>query len=151
MAVPKFRISCCKCSRPIPLAQDIYALDREWQRRFPSMTGILACPRCALETAWSCEKPSGREYVDGHIPALGKPRMQDFDAWSHLRGKGAHNAMALMHPRSALLQAAEPYLRHVAQGKDVRSVIVVEVRAVLREWDAADAKPDRVSWLAAAA
>ncbi|MYU01464.1 MULTISPECIES: hypothetical protein [unclassified Streptomyces] len=45
-----FRLTCCRCRRLIPLAQDIYELDGEWQRRFPDMVGTLACHDCALRT-----------------------------------------------------------------------------------------------------
>ena len=63
-----FRIRCCRCGKNIPLAQDIYELDAEWQRRFPDMVGTLACHPCALRTYWSCTDRNG-SYVDGHIPA----------------------------------------------------------------------------------
>lgn len=130
-----FHIACCKCGRPIPLSQDVYALDREWQRRFPSMRGILACQRCALGTAWRCEKPGGREYVNGHIAVPGASRMRDFDAWSHVESEGTHRAMVLTYPYAGLLQGAEAYLRSVAVRRGVDADIVRELRVVIEDWD----------------
>lgn len=52
MSAVNFRIACCKCGKPIPLTQNVYALDGEWQRRFPTMRGTLAYQRCALRTTW---------------------------------------------------------------------------------------------------
>ncbi|MFI9779214.1 hypothetical protein ACIHCV_31690 [Streptomyces sp. NPDC051956] len=61
------------------MSQDVYALDQEWQRRFPAMRGVLACYTCALRTPWKCEKPGGRECVDSHISVPGAERTTDFD------------------------------------------------------------------------
>jgi len=49
MSRPRFRIACCLCGQPIPLQRDVYALDAEWQRRFPRMVGTLACGRCVVD------------------------------------------------------------------------------------------------------
>lgn len=64
-----FRLACCMCREPVPYHSDVYALDAEWQRRYPTMVGVLACQRCALDTNWSCRQRDGLTYVDGHIPA----------------------------------------------------------------------------------
>ncbi|MFI9080977.1 hypothetical protein ACIGW8_31665 [Streptomyces sioyaensis] len=128
-----FRIRCCKCGKKIPLAQDIYELDAEWQRRFPAMRGTLACHRCALRTSWHCTDRDG-SYVDGHIPAAGTgPRC--FDAWSHVSPPGTHRARVLSSPRSGLLQGAEPYLRSVATRKGTHPKIAAMLRTVIQEWD----------------
>ncbi|MFI1583792.1 ATP-binding cassette domain-containing protein [Embleya sp. NPDC020630] len=67
VSVARFRLACCLCRKPIPLSTDVYALDAEWQRRYPHMRGILACRRCALSTGWSsCEVAAG-VCADGHI------------------------------------------------------------------------------------
>ncbi|WP_411152622.1 hypothetical protein [Streptomyces sp. A30] len=122
-----FRIRCCKCGKNIPLAQDIYELDQEWQRRFPSMTGTLACPRCALHTHWLCTNRDG-SYVDGHIAAA----PDCFDAWSHVSPPGTHRARVLSSPRSGLLQGAEAYLRSAATRKGTHAAML---RTVIQEWD----------------
>ncbi|MFJ1958764.1 hypothetical protein ACIOGT_38120 [Streptomyces microflavus] len=59
MPVP-FRIRCCRCGKNIPLAQDIYELDAEWQRRFPDTVGTLACHGCVLRRYWICTGRNGR-------------------------------------------------------------------------------------------
>jgi len=43
MPATRLRIACCLCRKPMPQAKDVYALDEEWQRRFPDMIGTLAC------------------------------------------------------------------------------------------------------------
>lgn len=106
---PKFRIACCLCRKPIPLAADIYALDAEWQRRFPTMVGNLACPKCAaLRIQWRCRTHNG-DPVEGHLPSLDKPDC--YDSVDHLVGEGTHVSMVENHPHSAVLQGAEEYLR----------------------------------------
>ncbi|MGQ4465243.1 hypothetical protein ACN6LC_004643 [Streptomyces violaceoruber] len=99
------------CGKNIPLARDVYALDPEWERRYPAMRGTLACSKCALSTSWSCTTRDG-QFVDGHIPAT---QGSDFDAWSHILGHGTHRAMVLSYPHSGLLQGAEGYLRTFAE------------------------------------
>ena len=42
MLRPRPTIACCLCGRTIPRASAAYALDGEWERRFPRMTGMLA-------------------------------------------------------------------------------------------------------------
>ncbi|WAE70644.1 hypothetical protein OUQ49_33320 (plasmid) [Streptomyces cavourensis] len=134
MSVP-FRIRCCRCGKNIPLAQDIYELDAEWQRRFPDMVGTLACHDCALRTYWTCTGPDGA-YVDGHIPAPRHYSAPDcFDALSHVSAPGTHRARVVMSPRSGLLQGAEAYLRSLATRRGVNPETAAEVRAALREWD----------------
>ncbi|WP_327359618.1 hypothetical protein [Streptomyces sp. NBC_01304] len=140
MAVPKFRITCALCRKPIPLSQDVHALDREWKRRFPALPGVLACERCATRTHWRCELPTGG-FVDGHIPAS-VPDGADFDAWSHLLTPGTHKALVIKYPRSGLLQGAESYLRHVEARPYASPQFVARFRAVLTEWEAgADLDP----------
>ncbi|MFB1047379.1 hypothetical protein [Streptomyces chrestomyceticus] len=116
----------------IPLAQDILILDREWQRRYPAMHGLLACDRCALETPWPCEERGGG-YVDGHIPAT--TDSSDFDAWSHVGPYGTHRAMVLKYPRSGMLQGAETYVRSVAGRPRCSGALVKRLRDVLEQWD----------------
>lgn len=71
--IPDFRLACCMCRNPIPSHSDVYALDAEWQRRYPRMVGTLACQGCALGTHWSCRQrdgltDDGLTDVEGHIP-----------------------------------------------------------------------------------
>ncbi|MFJ4710129.1 hypothetical protein ACIP6I_35590 [Streptomyces anulatus] len=134
MAVP-FRIRCCRCGKNIPLAQDIYELDAEWQRRFPDMVGTLACHDCALHTYWICTGPDGA-YVDGHIPPPRHYSNPDcLDAWNHVSAPGTHRARVVMSPRSGLLQGAEPYLRSVAASRGTSAVLTVRLHTALQEWD----------------
>lgn len=126
-----FRIRCCRCGKSIPLAQDIYELDAEWQRRFPDMVGTLACHRCALRTPWRCTDRDD-SYVDGHLPAA---RHRCFDAWSHVSPPGTHRAMVVSSPRAGLLQGAEQYLRGAAARKNVHPEIAALLRAVIDELD----------------
>ncbi|MFD8622091.1 hypothetical protein [Streptomyces sp. NPDC059513] len=134
MSVP-FRIRCCRCGQNIRLAQDIYELDAEWQRRFPDMVGTLACHDCALRTYWICTGPDGA-YVDGQIPAPRHYSAPDcFDALSNVSAPGTARARVAMSPRSGLLQGAEAYLRSLATRRGVNLETAAEVRAALREWD----------------
>ncbi|KMS67242.1 hypothetical protein ACM01_43565 [Streptomyces viridochromogenes] len=132
-------VVCCECGKPIPLSQDIYALDGEWQRRFPSMNGTLACHDCAVGTQWSCQRPGGSEYVDGHIAASGRSQMQDFDSWSHILGNGTHRAMVIKYPGAGLRQGAEEYLRDAAQRRGVAPALARELRAAISDWDSSTA------------
>lgn len=131
MSVP-FRIKCCRCGKNIPLAQDIYELDAEWQRRFPDMAGTLACHSCALRTYWSCTDRDG-SYVDGHLPA--DIPVPCIDAWSHASHPGTHRYWVVKSPRSGLLQGAETYLRSAAARKGTHPEIAAMLRAVIQEWD----------------
>jgi hypothetical protein len=135
---PAFRLACCMCRKPVPLRSDVYALDAEWQRRFPDMVGTLACPRCALETSWSCYQRDSHAYVDGHIPAIRVGRtVRNCDAWSHIEpGYGTQRAMVWTHPWSGLLQGAEGYLRRLMarhSGGDAEGMPAI-VEALSR-WD----------------
>ncbi|MFJ2781528.1 hypothetical protein [Kitasatospora sp. NPDC087315] len=129
---PAFRIACCLCGKPIPLSQDIYELDAEWQRRYPKMRGNLADDNCALRTnTWVCVQRGGG-YLEGHIPA--RISGQDIDSWSHVRN-GTHKTMVIRNPRSGLLQGAEEYLRHTAQRKGVDPGVAEQLGAALKQWD----------------
>ncbi|MEV7190056.1 hypothetical protein [Kitasatospora sp. NPDC093102] len=136
MPVPSFRIRCGLCSRPIALADDVWALDAEWQRRYPAMRGVLACQDCTLRKGWgTCEQPNG-EFVEGHIPVQeDDPDRGDGDSWCHVLGYGTRKAMAMLYPRPGLLQAAEEYLRYTAQRSGVAPEVAERLRALLAEWD----------------
>jgi hypothetical protein len=134
MPRPSFRIACCMCGKPIPNSQDAYALDAEWQRRFPEMTGTLACADCALHRhQWDCGRRGG-SFVDGHIPTSHDG--SDIDSWSHVGPPATHVAAVLDDPWSGLLQGAEEYLRHVARRPGVDRQVAQRLRAVLEQWDA---------------
>jgi hypothetical protein len=135
MSSPKFRIACCLCRKPIPLAEDVYALDAEWQRRFPQMVGALACQKCALSTSWQCHAVGGG-YVEGHIRVPDQPESSDYDSWSHLREHGTHIGMVMHDPQSGLLQGAEEYIRYTAGRRGADPEVAGRLRAVLQTWDA---------------
>ncbi|MFF8960846.1 hypothetical protein [Streptomyces sp. NPDC014894] len=132
MSVP-FRIRCCLCVRNIPLAGDAHLLDAEWHRRYPEMTGTIACDPCATRTPWTCTRRG--VFVDGHIPSPNEG--PDIDAWSHILRSGTHRAMVLINPRSGLLQGAEPYLRDVTARRGTPPENAARLRALLQEWDTA--------------
>ncbi|MEU6895881.1 hypothetical protein ABZ934_29790 [Streptomyces sp. NPDC046557] len=129
-----FRITCCLYRKKIPLARDVVALDGEWQRRYPKMRGILACERCVIDYGWNCCTKTVGGFVGGHIAA---PQDQvDIDSWSHLLERGTYRALVALHPRSGLLQGAEPYLRSLASRK-LSEPLAPRLRPALDEWDAA--------------
>ena len=128
-----FRIKCCLCRKNVPLAGDVIALDSEWQRRHPGMRGTLACERCPIVRGWNCCTTTRGAFVDGHVAAPDGDN--DIDSWSHLLGQGAHRAMVVAHPRSGLLQGAEPYLRWFVDHQ--RMALNARLGAALDEWDAA--------------
>jgi len=136
---PGLRLACCKCRRQIPLKTDVYALDAEWQRRYPDMVGILACARCTLETSWSCLQDGSRRYVDGHIPAIRDGHVvQNCDSWGHVLPKyGTQSAMVWTHPWSGLLQGAEGYLRSkLARHSGASAQGVPGIEEALARWEA---------------
>ncbi|MFD8621412.1 hypothetical protein [Streptomyces sp. NPDC059513] len=134
MPVP-FRIRCCRCDKNIPLTQDIYELDAEWQRRFPDMVGTLACHSCALRTYWSCTGRDGA-YVDGHIsPPCHYSAPDCIDSWSHVSPPGPHRHRVLESPHSGLLQGAEAYLRNVATRRGTSRETTARLRTAIQEWD----------------
>ncbi|WP_157964098.1 hypothetical protein [Actinocorallia populi] len=109
----------------------MYPLDAEWQRRYPAMTGMLACD-CALRIDWLCQRPGGG-FVDGHIPA--DCHGSDMDAWSHIGVPHTHTAAVTAFPDSALAQGAEDYLRSLAANPRLTSPNVIQIREAVRRWD----------------
>ncbi|MEV6927438.1 hypothetical protein AB0M46_23435 [Dactylosporangium sp. NPDC051485] len=137
MRSPQFRIACCLCGKPIPLASDVYALDQEWRRRFPQMVGTLACRRCALDrNQWKCQNADGTYVAGHHQPAARGDEDRDFDSWSHIAAEETHRAMVTTHPWSGLVQGAEEYLRHLASRPGVDLAVAARLRHALDEWDA---------------
>lgn len=132
-----FRLSCCLCRRPIPLSSDVYALDAEWQRRFPDMAGVLACGRCAAGPTyfWRCTTSSG-EYVAGHRAVADADEHEDFDSWCHVEAFGTHKALVLSYPESAVRQGAEQWLRQVLQRPRLDRDVVERIRQALADRDA---------------
>ncbi|MFD4528383.1 hypothetical protein ACFWP7_31595 [Streptomyces sp. NPDC058470] len=128
-----FRISCCLCRKNIPLAGDVIALDGEWQRRYPNMRGTLACERCVIDYGWNCCTTTEGGFVDGHVAA--PDGEVDVDSWSHHLNRGTHRALVQCHPRSGLLQGAEPYLRSVATRKGTDPEFAAMLRTVIQERD----------------
>lgn len=134
MPRPKIRLICCLCGKRIGQRVDVVPLDIEWQRRYPRMVGTLACRRCALRDEWRCDGPDGR-YVEGHIPSavsLGPC----LDSWDHIGDDHSLVAAVISHPRSALEQGAEEYLRYTAHRPGVDAEVVRELQAALAGWDA---------------
>ena len=113
---PALQVACCLCRRVVPPAQEVLALDAEWQRRFPSMAGVLACEECVLEIEWKCQDEAG-EYVPGHIPATGHgSQAQDVDSWSHLPAQGTQVSTvseARTRPRDRRPRTTRVGWRHV--------------------------------------
>jgi hypothetical protein len=135
---PDFRLACCLCRRPIPQASDVYALDAEWQRRFPQMTGVLACGGCAVETNnWTCHTSEGT-YVLGHVRAADHSEERDYDSWCHIEAHGTHAVMVRSYPLSALEQGAGDYLRWFARqptNSRVHARTLKELRDVIDQWE----------------
>ncbi|MCY9787926.1 hypothetical protein KIK06_29020 [Nocardiopsis sp. EMB25] len=144
MAAPKLHIPCCMCGKPLPRTKDnIQLLDAEWQRRFPDITGRLCCFGCVSAHHWWC-RPHG-VYVDGHIPAVdeytGRPKSHDKNSNDHLGTPGRLAAMVQAHPRVALAQGAEEYLRHRARLRNLPREGKARLNALLDEWDSAKPQP----------
>ena len=129
------RITCCLCDKPIARSSDIFALDAEWQRRFPRMTGALACRTCALNTEWRCRTATDDEFVEGHIPAGGQESEWDIDGWSHIEAHGTHTAMVISYPWSGLLQGGEDYLRRALRRPQLDPDVARRLRDTLDRWD----------------
>ncbi|WNI27297.1 hypothetical protein [Streptomyces sp. ITFR-16] len=129
-----FRIRCCLCTKNIPLAGDVIALDGEWQRRYPNMRGTLACERCVIDYGWNCCTTTQGGFVDGHVAA---PEGEvDVDSWSHHLERGTHRALVTLYPRSGLLQGAEPYLRSLANRRGTLPEVAARLGAALDGFDA---------------
>lgn len=132
MRASPVQLACCLCGKSIPDSSDVYALDEEWQRRFPAMTGVLACARCAVhDTYWSCEADG--HYVDGHRPATST--VECIDSWSHIENSGTHIGMIQCYPWSGLLQGAEEYLRAVAHRPGADREVRQRLHDLLQQWD----------------
>jgi hypothetical protein len=133
-ASPDFRIACCLCRKPIPRASDAYALDAEWQRRFPDMVGTLACT-CAVSIYWRCRTAAG-VFVAGHRLSTRVREANDQDAWHHIDGHGTHIGMVQAHPEAGAQQGAADYLRHVLQRPYVDPQAAQRIHAALTRWEA---------------
>jgi hypothetical protein len=135
---PDYRLACCLCRRPIPRASEVYALDQEWRRRFPDMSGVLACGRCAVEeNHWSCQTAGG-EYVPGHVRAADCSEDQDYDSWCHIERHGTHVGMVRTYPWSALEQGAGDYLRWLARqptNSKVHRETLKQLQDMIDQWD----------------
>jgi hypothetical protein len=115
MRRPAIGLTCCLCRRPAGQAGEIYAVDAEWQRRFPEMTGMLACRRC-VKRRWCCRPRAGVPFPAGHILSVKYPGM-DFDSWDHILRYGTPAAMVTQFPEAGIVQGAGEYLRYMA-GRD---------------------------------
>ncbi|GAA2798889.1 hypothetical protein GCM10010470_37580 [Saccharopolyspora taberi] len=135
MPRPRFRIACCLCGKPIPQASDVYALDEEWKRRFPEMTGVLACDKCAVSgNQWRCRTADG-SFVAGHRRAAGRPETRDHDSWDHIEAIGTQIAMVCTYPWSGLRQGAEEYLRYTARRPGLDQEVAQRIEDALHRWD----------------
>jgi hypothetical protein len=74
MSAPRLHIIYCLCRKPIPQNSDVYALDPEWQRRYPQMVGTLACNTCAVSSTYffRCRNRRDDAYVPGHLQPGGR-------------------------------------------------------------------------------
>jgi hypothetical protein len=136
MARPTFRLTCCLCRKPIAKAKNVWALDREWQRRFPTMVGTLACQACALRHEWRCEWQDGQPPA-GHVAVAGQEGRPYCDSWDHVLSGGTQTAEVLVNVRSGLLQGAEEYLRWSAQYRGADASRAAELKLILAEWESA--------------
>lgn len=140
-----YRLSCCLCRRPIGQRADVYALDAEWQRRYPEMVGNLACSGCALtKHAWRCDDARGR-YIDGHVRAIQRTEPPCLDSWDHIAEYGTRAAMVLLYPRSGLLQGAESAVRRTARSKRGDAELIARARDAVDDWDAMPTDRTRTS------
>ncbi|MEV6925573.1 hypothetical protein AB0M46_13885 [Dactylosporangium sp. NPDC051485] len=136
MPAPRLRLTCCLCRKPIAYRTDIYALDAEWQRRYPQMVGTLACVTCAVhgkQYYFRCERPDGT-FIDGHQPAADQSDDQDFDSWSHIAAFGTQTALVYSHPWSAVQQGAEDWLRHAVQRPQLNNEVRAQIQDALDRW-----------------
>lgn len=131
---PRFSLACCLCEGAIGRRGDVFALDAEWQRRFPRMIGVIACQTCALrKNYWRCQVV-GYDYVEGHIPVPGgRP---DFDSWNHVQEFGTQIAVVHTYPESGLRQGAEEYLRYTARRRGLDTDVARRLQAAIEAWDA---------------
>lgn len=135
MPAPRLRLTCCLCRKPIAYRTDVYALDAEWQRRYPQMVGTLACVNCAVgdkQYYFRCEQPDGT-YVDGHLPPADGDD-EHFDAWSHVAAFGTQTALVYSHPWSAVQQGAEDWLRHAVQRPQLNNEVRAGIQDALDRW-----------------
>lgn len=133
MSAPRLRITCCLCRKPVPLKSDVYALDLEWQRRYPQMVGILACGTCAVSSTYffRCRRTHDDAYVPGHLPAAEQSESRDIDSWSHIEAHGPHAALVCSYPWSAGQQGAEDWLRQVVERPQLNHDVRVRIQDAL--------------------
>jgi hypothetical protein len=143
MTPPALILSCCRCGKRLPQAKDVYVLDDEWARRYPRMTGRIACYDCSLGTEWTCRAHSGKPsadtahpFVAGHIASAFAPPDRDFDSWSHISPPSTLKAAARKYPEHAITQGGEAYIRWVVQryGGGDSADPAAALRAIQAEW-----------------
>jgi hypothetical protein len=136
MTAPPLVLACCRCGKRLPRARDVYALDDEWARRYPAMTGRLACHGCALGDRWACGAPGGG-FAAGHIPSqFTRAGGRDIDSWSHVSPPHTLRAAARAWPDSAVAQGGETYVRWLVRrwGGGDPADPAAALRALQAEW-----------------
>lgn len=143
MTPPTLTLHCCRCGKRLPQARDVYVLDDEWARRYPGMTGRIACHGCSLGTEWHCRiyrgKPSANSnhpFVVGHIASPYTDPERDFDSWSHVSPASTLKAAARACPEFAIAQGGEAYVRWLVQrwGGGNPADLAAALRALRAEW-----------------
>lgn len=86
-------LTCFLCRHQPSAGQHVYLLDAEWQRRFPRMTGRIACRDCSLGNWWGrCHDTHG-DLPAGHVPAVAQSG-HACGAWSHAPISGTPAAIS---------------------------------------------------------
>lgn len=142
MSAPPLILACCRCGKRLPQRRDVYVLDDEWARRYPQMTGRIACYACSLGTEWLCRVNNagrlsrGGEFVKGHVPSAFVDAPRDFDSWSHISSAHTLIAAARAYPEAAMLQGGEPYIRWLLLrwGGGSPADPAAALRAMQKEW-----------------
>jgi len=130
-SAPPITIGCCRCGKRLPKSVDVYVLDDEWARRYPAMTGRIACWNCSLGDEWQCIVRGGA-FVRGHVPSRFAPASRDFDSWSHVSEPHTLAAVVRAWPELAVSQGAESYVRWIVE-RWGRGIDSSDPAAALRE------------------
>ncbi|MEU9116163.1 hypothetical protein AB0D04_31465 [Streptomyces sp. NPDC048483] len=107
-------------------------------RAWPTASVSSACGSGSALTAGTAAPRPGAGFVDGHIAAA--EGVVDVDFISHVLERGTHRALVVAHPRSGMLQGAEPsraepHLRWLAGHKHTLPDAAATLREVIQERD----------------
>jgi hypothetical protein len=128
----EIRLVCCLCEQKIPSTTDVCALDAEWHRRYPAMTGSLACNHCVYEDKrhfWKCSEDD--QYPQGHVPSR---TGRCYDSTDHVDDMGSPEAIVMLYPQYARQQGAEDYLRAMLRRPGLSDDIGRAIKQALHGW-----------------